>query len=123
MRAGLAAVRAGATENDFVAAMMGSAIAAGSEYVGMERSSPPAGGQATHGTWRRGRLAMDEPVFLEMAGCHDRYHAALMRCAWLGAMRNWRSIWRKHVRRGLRPRSRRSAQAQHARHRMSLASK
>jgi Xaa-Pro dipeptidase len=29
---------------------------------------------------------MDEPVFLEMAGCHDRYHAALMRCAWLGAM-------------------------------------
>ena len=29
---------------------------------------------------------MDEPVFLEMAGCHDRYHAALMRCAWLGTM-------------------------------------
>jgi Xaa-Pro dipeptidase len=87
MRAGLAAVKAGASENDFVAAMVGSAIAAGSEYVGMEplvsagrRSGVP------HGTWRRGRLAMDEPVFLEMAGCHDRYHAALMRSAWLGAM-------------------------------------
>ena len=87
MGAGLAAVKAGASENDFVAAMVGSAISAGSEYVGMEplvsagrRSGVP------HGTWRRGRLAMDEPVFLEMAGCHDRYHAALMRCAWLGAM-------------------------------------
>lgn len=87
MRAGLAAVKLGASENDFVAAMVGAAITAGSEYVGMEplvsagrRSGVP------HGTWRRGRLGMNEPVFLEMAGCHDRYHAALMRCAWLGAM-------------------------------------
>jgi Xaa-Pro dipeptidase len=87
MRAGLAAVNAGANENDLAAAMMGSAIAAGSEYVGMEplvsagrRSGVP------HGTWRRGRIAADGPVFLEMAACHDRYHAALMRCAWLGTM-------------------------------------
>jgi Xaa-Pro aminopeptidase len=87
MRAGLAAAKSGASENDLVAAMMGSAIAAGSEYVGMEplvsvgrRSGVP------HGTWRRGRLAANEPAFLEMAACHDRYHAALMRCAWLGAM-------------------------------------
>lgn len=87
MRAGLAAVKEGASENDFVSAMVGTAIAAGSEYVGMEplvsagrRSGVP------HGTWRRGKLAADEPVFLEMAACHDRYHAALMRCAWLGAM-------------------------------------
>ena len=36
MRAGLDAVRAGATENDVVAAMMHGNIAAGSEYVGME---------------------------------------------------------------------------------------
>lgn len=87
MRAGLAAVKVGTSENDLVAAMMGSAIAAGSEYVGMEplvsagrRSGVP------HGTWRRGRIANNEPVFLEMAACHDRYHAALMRSAWLGAM-------------------------------------
>jgi Xaa-Pro dipeptidase len=87
MRAGLAAVKMGASENDLVAAMMGSAIAAGSEYVGMEplvsagrRSGVP------HGTWRRGRIGNNEPVFLEMAACHDRYHAALMRSAWLGAM-------------------------------------
>jgi Xaa-Pro dipeptidase len=87
MRAGLAAVKLGASENDLVAAMMGSSIAAGSEYVGMEplvsagrRSGVP------HGTWRRGRIGNNEPVFLEMAACHDRYHAALMRSAWLGAM-------------------------------------
>jgi Xaa-Pro dipeptidase len=87
MRAGLAAVKLGASENDLVAAMMGSSIAAGSEYVGMEplvsagrRSGVP------HGTWRRGRIGNNEPVFLEMAACHDRYHAALMRSAWLGAI-------------------------------------
>jgi Xaa-Pro dipeptidase len=87
MRAGLAAVKLGASENDFVAAMVGSAIKAGSEYVGME-PLVSAGRRAgvPHGTWRRGKVAADEPVFLEMAACHDRYHAALMRCAWLGSM-------------------------------------
>jgi Xaa-Pro dipeptidase len=85
MRAGLAAIKLGGSDNDLVAAMMGQAIAAGSEYVGMEplvsvgrRSGVP------HGTWRRGKIASNQPVFLEMAACHDRYHAALMRCAWLG---------------------------------------
>jgi Xaa-Pro dipeptidase len=85
MRAGLAAIKLGGSDNDLVAAMMGQAIAAGSEYVGMEplvsvgrRSGVP------HGTWRRGKIEANQPVFLEMAACHDRYHAALMRCAWLG---------------------------------------
>lgn len=85
MRAGLAAVRPGATENDLVAAMMGAAIAAGSEYVGMEPlvSGGPRSG-VPHGTWRRRRLQPGEPAFLELAASHDRYHAALMRSAWLG---------------------------------------
>ncbi|SFH77973.1 M24 family metallopeptidase [Bradyrhizobium sp. cf659] len=87
MRAGLAAVKLGASENDLVSAMVGTSIAAGSEYVGMEplvsvgrRSGVP------HGTWRRGRIGADDPAFLEMAASHDRYHAALMRSAWIGAM-------------------------------------
>lgn len=87
MRAGLGVVSAGASDNDLVSAMMGAAISAGSEYVGMEplvsvgsRTGVP------HGTWRRGRLGADEPAFLEMAACHDRYHAALMRSAWVGKM-------------------------------------
>ncbi len=85
MRAGLAAVREGSTENTLVAAMMGAAIAAGSEYVGMEPlvSAGPRTG-VPHGTWRRRALERNAPAFLEMAACHDRYHAALMRSAWIG---------------------------------------
>lgn len=85
MRAGLAAVREGNTENTLVAAMMGAAIAAGSEYVGMEPlvSAGPRTG-VPHGTWRRRALERHAPAFLEMAACHDRYHAALMRSAWIG---------------------------------------
>ena len=85
MRAGLDAVRAGNRDNDLVAAMMQASIAAGGEYVGMEplvtvgkRTGVP------HGTWRRGHLGENDPAFLEMSACHDRYHASLMRCAWVG---------------------------------------
>ncbi|MEQ7918408.1 Xaa-Pro peptidase family protein [Xanthomonas sp. WHRI 1810A] len=85
MRAGMNAVREGASENDLVAAMLQASIAAGSEYMGMEPlvSSGPRTG-IPHGTWRRRTLQAGEPAFLEMAASHDRYHAALMRCAWLG---------------------------------------
>ncbi|TKI05956.1 M24 family metallopeptidase [Martelella alba] len=85
MRAGRNAIAAGATENDLVSAMMGSAIAAGSEYVGMEPlvSTGPRSG-VPHGTWRRRRMEQGDAVFLEMSATHDRYHAALMRSAWLG---------------------------------------
>lgn len=85
MRAGLAAVKVGASDNDFVAAMLQASVAAGSEYMGMEPlvSNGPRSG-IPHGTWRRRRIAQGEPAFLEMAACHDRYHAALMRCAWIG---------------------------------------
>lgn len=85
LKAGLAAIRVGATENDLVAAMMEAAIRAGSEYMGMEPlvSSGPRSG-VPHGTWKRRRLEAGDPAFLEMAACHDRYHAALMRSAWIG---------------------------------------
>lgn len=89
MAAGFAATRDGATENDIVAAMMEAAIREGSEYVGMEplvssglRTGVP------HGTWKRRRIEPGDPVFLEMAGCHDRYHAVLMRSAWSGKPRD-----------------------------------
>ncbi|WP_226568571.1 M24 family metallopeptidase [Mangrovibacter yixingensis] len=85
MQAGLAAIREGADENALVSAMMGAAIAAGSEYVGMEPlvSTGPRSG-VPHGTWRRRVMEAGDPVFLEMSAAHDRYHAALMRSAWLG---------------------------------------
>jgi Xaa-Pro dipeptidase len=85
MRGGLDAMRAGASENDVVAAMLSAAIAAGSEYLGMEplMSSGPRAG-VPHGTWRRRKIERGDPVFYEMAATHDRYHAALMRSAWIG---------------------------------------
>ena len=85
IRAGLAAARPGATENDVVAAMMHAAISAGAEYMGMEPlvSSGPRSG-VPHATWRRRRLEPGDAVFLEMSGCRDRYHSGLMRTAWLG---------------------------------------
>ncbi|CAK9886052.1 MAG: Ectoine hydrolase [Candidatus Erwinia impunctatus] len=85
MRAGIAAIRVGADENALVSAMMGAAIASGSEYVGMEPlvSTGPRSG-VPHGTWRRRVMGDNDPVFLEMAATHDRYHAALMRSAWIG---------------------------------------
>lgn len=85
IKAGADAVRIGKSENDMVAAMMGAAIAAGSEYMGMEPlcSSGPRSG-VPHGTWKRRKFQDGDPVLLEMAGVHDRYHAALMRTAWIG---------------------------------------
>ncbi len=85
MNAGIAAVKEGADENALVSAMMGAAIAAGSEYMGMEPlvSTGPRSG-IPHGTWRRRVMKSGDPVFLEMAAVHDRYHAALMRSAWIG---------------------------------------
>lgn len=85
MQAGLTAIRAGATENAIVAAMLSASVAAGSEYLGMEPlvSSGPRSG-IPHATWRRRTLEHGDPVFLEMASAHNRYHAALLRTAWLG---------------------------------------
>lgn len=82
MRAGMAAIHRGADENALVSAMMGAAIAAGSEYVGMEPlvSTGPRSG-VPHGTWRRRVMQDNDPVFLEMSAAHDRYHAAMMRSA------------------------------------------
>lgn len=83
--AGLAALRVGATENDIVAEMMHAAIASGAEYMGMEPlvSSGPRSG-VPHATWRRRRMDRGDCLFLEMAGCYNRYHVGLMRTGWLG---------------------------------------
>ncbi len=87
MRAGLAAVRAGASENDVAAAIMHAAIVAGSEYVGMEpfvTSGPRSG--IPHTTWRRRRIERGDVVILETAACYNRYHAALYRTVAVGAI-------------------------------------
>lgn len=83
--AGISACAAGTDENAVAAAMLDAATRAGSEVMAMEplvssgrRSGLP------HMTWRRRRLETGDPVFLELAGSHARYHAALMRTVWIG---------------------------------------
>lgn len=85
MQAGLAQVRAGASENDVAAAVMQAAIAAGSEYVGMEPfvvSGPRSG--IPHATWRRRKIGKRDIAVLETAACYHRYHAALFRTVGVG---------------------------------------
>jgi len=85
MRAGLARTKAGVSENDIASAIMGAAIAAGSEYVGMEpfvTSGPRSG--IPHSTWRRRRIEPGDIVILETSACYNRYHAALFRTVAVG---------------------------------------
>ncbi|MEH3064528.1 MAG: Xaa-Pro peptidase family protein [Methylobacterium radiotolerans] len=85
LAAGLDACAVGTDENAVAAAMLAAATAAGSEAMAMEPlvSSGPRSG-LPHMTWRRRRLEPGDAVFLELAGSHARYHAALMRSVWIG---------------------------------------
>ena len=100
MKAGLDAVRPGATENDVAAEVMHAAIKAGSEYVGMEPfvvSGPRSG--LPHATWRRRRIREGDIVVLETAACRDRYHAASFRTVAVGRVpakaRAWYEVCRE----------------------------
>jgi Xaa-Pro dipeptidase len=85
MIAAIDACRAGISENEIAAEMTAAALRAGSEAMAMEPlvSSGPRSG-IPHATWRRHVLQTGDPVFLELAASHDRYHAALMRSVWIG---------------------------------------
>lgn len=80
MRAGLAVTRAGVSENDIAASIMGASIKAGGEYVGMEpfvTSGPRSG--IPHTTWRRRIIQSGDVTVLETSACYNRYHTALFR--------------------------------------------
>ena len=85
MKAAIAAVERGKTENDLAAEVYGATLRHGSEYPGSppyvvsgERSGLP------HGTWE-GRVLRDgDIIFLEHSGCIKRYSAAMMRTCFLG---------------------------------------
>nr|WP_321463051.1 Xaa-Pro peptidase family protein [uncultured Cohaesibacter sp.] len=85
LAAGIEAAAEGVDENAIAAAMLSGAVRAGSETMAMEPlvSSGPRSG-LPHMTWRRRALEQGDPVFLELAGSHLRYHSALMRTVWIG---------------------------------------
>lgn len=85
MNAGIAAVQAGATENDVAAEIHYAMIKAGSEWpsiVPFVASGPR--GAIGHATWAGRTIERNEFVFLEIAGCLKRYHAPMMRTVYVG---------------------------------------
>jgi Xaa-Pro dipeptidase len=85
MRAGIDAVHAGASENDVAAEIHYAMIKAGSEWPSISPfvASGPRGAIG-HATWAGRTIQPDEFVFLEIAGCLKRYHAAMMRTVYVG---------------------------------------
>jgi Xaa-Pro dipeptidase len=85
MRAALAAIRPGVTEDNVAAVIQKTVTDMGSEYPGLPvfvasgvRSS------LAHATWAGRRLGRGDPVVIEISGTIKRYSAALMRAACVG---------------------------------------
>ena len=83
--AGIEACHVGASENEVAAAVHHAHISAGSEYTALPLfvASGPRSALG-HATWYRGEIKSGDTVFLEIPGCINRYHAALMRNVYLG---------------------------------------
>ncbi|MFQ5873271.1 MAG: M24 family metallopeptidase, partial [Dehalococcoidia bacterium] len=85
LSAGIEACRVGANENEVAAAIHDAQIKAGSEYTGLPIFMT-AGARSFlgHVTWYRAKLKAGDTVFMEIPGCINRYHSALMRNVYLG---------------------------------------
>ena len=87
MKAGFEACAAGVMENDIAGAISNAMFCAGGEapavmpYV---TSGPRS--MIGHATWEGRTVQPGEHVFLEIAGCYRRYHAAMMRTVVLGEL-------------------------------------
>lgn len=85
MRAGVDAVRAGATENDVAADMHYAMIKAGSEWPSIVPFvASGERGAIGHATWMGRTIEEGDSIFLEIGGCRRRYHAAIMRTCVVG---------------------------------------
>ena len=83
--AGIEACGAGVSENEVSAAIHDAQIKAGSEYTGLPVFVTPGPRSSLgHATWYRQKIEQGDTVFLEVPGCVNRYHAALMRGVHLG---------------------------------------
>ncbi|GAA4390716.1 ectoine hydrolase [Tsukamurella soli] len=80
MAAGLAAAVPGNTENEVAAEISAAMFRAGGEFPAVMpyvTSGPRT--MIGHATWEGRTIEPGEHVFLEVAGCYRRYHAAMMR--------------------------------------------
>src|SRR5690606_1318299 len=85
MRAGASALTAGVSENEVAAQIMAELIRAGSHWPAIVPFvASGERGAIGHATWKGRTLRPGDTVFLEIAGCLDRYHAPQMRTAVIG---------------------------------------
>lgn len=89
MRVGIEAIAPGVRECDVVARVLAAQVEGTPEHWGdypAALPSAPSGVRtaAPHLTWSGERYGPDSVTFLELAGCHQRYHAPLARTVCLG---------------------------------------
>lgn len=85
MRAGIDAAHDGATENDVAAAILSTMILCGSDWPSIVPFvASGERGAIGHATWSRRVMQAPDSIFVEIAGCRFRYHAALMRTIMIG---------------------------------------
>lgn len=85
MRAGVEAAAPGTSENVIAAAIHDAMFRAGGEYPACSPFVASGSRSAIgHATWEGRIVQRNEPVFLEIGGCVQRYHTAMMRTVYLG---------------------------------------
>ena len=89
MRVGMDAVAPGVRECDAVAAIIAEQIGGTADFWGdypAALPSVPSGAKsvAPHLTWSGDRFQANTVGYLELGGCHNRYHAALARTVYFG---------------------------------------
>jgi len=89
MHIGIEKIKEGVRECDVVADILHAQITGTSEYGGDYTSIVPLlpsgkNTAACHLTWTDETYESQQPVILELAGCHERYHAPLARTVFIG---------------------------------------
>jgi Xaa-Pro dipeptidase len=85
MQMAIDAIRVGGNENDIAAAIFKGLCESGSEYLGMEPFVASGPRSATmHSPWSGRVIKEGDTILLEIAGCKNRYHGALMRSVHVG---------------------------------------
>jgi Xaa-Pro dipeptidase len=84
MRAGIATARAGVPESEVAAAIYNGLLGAGSDYVGPVYIMSGENSALAHSPWTSRRIKTGDVIYIELAGCVHRYHAALRRTLTVG---------------------------------------
>lgn len=86
-RASVGAIEPGVRDRDVAATIFDHLVREGSEYLGMEpfvASGPRSG--SIHSSWSDRRIDDGDPVLVEFAAAHHRYHAVLMHTVAVGVV-------------------------------------